>query len=103
MASIYVHLSGRDIDSKILQLHGLKQVEKGMMPQDLAPRIWPRCQTSNPCEAKFCYGCGSALTLQTILEVDRVGQKLSELLSKPEVIDKLAEILQTNGGRIYAR
>jgi len=65
MPSFYVHLSGRDVDNKMLELYGLKPKENGFKDQI---QICQRCQANNSPVSKFCNRCGSALDLKTALE-----------------------------------
>jgi len=62
MPSIYVHLSGRDVDDAILDVYGLKKIEEEK--PKLTPRICPRCGMSNVYDAKFCSRCGLALDIK---------------------------------------
>ncbi|MEM2151459.1 MAG: zinc ribbon domain-containing protein [Candidatus Bathyarchaeia archaeon] len=65
MPSIYVHLSGRDIDEDILGIYGLREVERE--EPALRPKICPRCGYSNPLEAKICNRCGLALSIEAVV------------------------------------
>ena len=60
MPATYVHLSGRDVDDKILQVEGVKQREK---PKDdeLKPVECPRCQYINSPVNRYCGRCGTIL------------------------------------------
>lgn len=59
MASVYVHLSGRDIDNAILQANGEKPLDT------LAPTLTkikcPRCKRDNGLTNNHCYICGAEL------------------------------------------
>jgi len=92
MPSIYVHLSGRDVDETILGLYGLKKPE--VEQPKLVPRVCPRCQTSNPFDAKFCARCGAVLDLRTAVQLEearREGDQIfDKLLEDPEVRALLA-------------
>jgi len=52
MASIYVHLSGRDVDNALLKVYGIKNTEEKEESQ-LSPKKCPRCQEVNPFSNKF--------------------------------------------------
>jgi hypothetical protein len=60
MASIYVHLSGRDVDNALLKVYGIKNAEEKEESQ-LNPKKCPRCQEINPFSNKFCTKCGQIL------------------------------------------
>jgi ribosomal protein L40E len=77
MPSIYVHLSGRDLDDAILGVYGLRKVED--KEPKLKPKICPRCNTSNSFDARFCMKCGLALDL-------RAAQEIEEARSKTDII-----------------
>jgi len=64
MACVYVHLSGRDIEAKILEINGLRSREQ---PTEslFRPKECPRCRQTNSPEAKYCNQCGA--TLGTLL------------------------------------
>lgn len=84
----YVHLSGADVDKRMLEINGLTKKEE---PKDnpLRPRKCPRCKKQNPATARFCIDCAAALDLQTALEVDAKREKMdsvmNELMEDPEV------------------
>jgi len=69
MASVYVHLSGRDIDNALLRVNGVKVETK---QEDSALRIVKcmRCETDNSPASRFCTKCGSPLDLKTALELE---------------------------------
>jgi len=71
MSNVYVHLSGSDIDKKILENAGILE-EDDQEPGDaiLKPQICPRCHEKNPATAKFCHKCSSALTIETAMAED---------------------------------
>jgi len=60
MAAVYVHLSSRDIDDKILTTDGVIQEEEPA-PDPMAPRICPRCDTQNSPDTLYCKRCSLIL------------------------------------------
>jgi integrase/recombinase XerD len=98
MPSFYVHLSGRDVDNKMLELYGLKQKDEGLAKEI---QVCQRCQSNNSPVSKFCNRCGSALNLRSALETDQrintAGQVMETLLKDPEVKSLLAEKIRTLG------
>ena len=98
MPSFYVHLSGRDVDNKMLELYGLKPKEKGLNEEI---QVCQRCQANNSPVSKFCNRCGSALDLKTALQTDRrigtAGEVIEQLLKDPEVSRLLAEKMRALG------
>ena len=93
MPRIYVHLSGRDVDNRLLELHGLKPRQNETLEETV--KACPRCQLKNPPAGKFCSRCGSALDLKAALEADsrieRAEELLETLLTNPEVKAFLVE------------
>jgi len=96
MPRIYVHLSGRDVDNKLLELHGLKTKEEKDLTQSV--KTCPRCEMKNSPASKFCNRCGSALDIKAAIEVDqrikRAEEVMEMLLSSSEVKTFLAEKLK---------
>jgi integrase/recombinase XerD len=58
MASVYVHLSGKDMDDAVLKMYGLKTEETHEM---LKPGKCPRCKKMNADTMKYCGDCGMPL------------------------------------------
>jgi integrase len=61
MAAVYVHLSSRDIDDKILKVEGVVQEEEPA-PDPMKSRECPRCRRQNAPDAILCDRCSMALT-----------------------------------------
>jgi site-specific recombinase XerD/ribosomal protein L40E len=74
MPSIYVHLSGRDVEDAILGVYGLKKVEE--KESKIKPRVCPRCNMLNEFDAKFCKKCGLALDVTAAEEMEKTRQKI---------------------------
>ena len=79
MASVYVHLSGRDVDSAILKLHDLKPTEE--RKDTFKAKSCHRCKQSNSPTSKFCQKCGAVLDLETVLSVESERKKSDELMN----------------------
>jgi len=71
MASIYVHLSGKDIDNAILKLNGIQIDETHA--DGLKVGRCPRCKEINPENFSYCGKCGMPLneTSSTKIESDK--------------------------------
>lgn len=100
--SIYVHLSGRDVDATLLEHYGVKG-EEPSEPQPLVPRACPRCRFSNPPSARFCTRCNAVLDIKVAIELDRsreiaddiVGRVVQEFIRRaPELVE---DILRQTG------
>ena len=81
MASIYVHLSGRDMDRALLGIYGIKLEEK-KEEEKLKPKICPRCKEKNAYNAVFCSRCGLALDIKTAMEKSELREEADKLLSE---------------------
>lgn len=78
MASIYVHLSGRDVDKALLKLHGIQTNDRSEEKDILAPKKCIRCNTSNPASNKFCSLCGLPLDQQAANGIIQESMKRKE-------------------------
>jgi len=93
MCDVYNHLSMRDVEDKLLRIHGVKPAEK---PEEspLAPRRCPRCNETNPATNRFGARCGAVLDLRTAVQLEearrKVDQVYDKLLEDPEVRALLA-------------
>jgi len=109
MASIYVHLSGRDVEKALLEkVAGVKiEEEEEKKPSKLEPKICPRCGWENVPEALYCSGCGLVLDekmafkirekeeekTETIEKLEKALKKLAK--EKPEVIKELLKAMES--------
>jgi integrase len=99
MPSVYVRLSGRDIDNRLLELHGLKPKQDDQLQQTV--KACPRCQLKNAPTSKFCNRCGAALDIRIALETDqrirRAESVMETLLTDSKVKAFLAEKIRELG------
>lgn len=66
---VYAHLSGGDIERKMLENTGFTDLDvKG--PTTLNPVMCPRCRSMNAFGAVYCAGCLVALNEQAVLKMD---------------------------------
>jgi integrase/recombinase XerD len=101
MPGRYVHLSGRDVDTALLRMHGIKNEEEKQTV--LTVKTCPRCSQKNDPLVRFCAKCGLALNVEAAIEVDESRKEadswLNLLLKDPEVRDvlltKLRQIMET--------
>ena len=84
MASVYVHLSMRDLDQVILELHGIS-IEKERKER-FERRICPRCDTQNSLTAKFCLKCGFVLEKETEQKLKEWEALKNQILSDSEFL-----------------
>lgn len=78
MASVYVHLSGRDVDEAVLRMHGLKKDNEGTKR---SVDLCLRCKTPLRKDAKFCDRCGLVLDLETAIKLDQKQKGANNLLN----------------------
>jgi len=94
MAATYVHLSGREVDSALLRLQGIK-VDENKDETQLKILLCPRCKNKNSPTSKFCNVCGYCLDTKTAVEMDQLREKadrlMSELVKNPKVLNALLE------------
>jgi len=94
--SIYVHLSGRDVDDALLGVYGLRKNAEEK-PQ-LSPKVCPRCEVANVYDAKFCSRCGLALDVKVAQELDAflAGMSREQVVAQNiELAAKVRELTET--------
>jgi site-specific recombinase XerD/ribosomal protein L40E len=98
MASVYVHLSGRDVDNALLKLNGLNVPEE-KKEIGFKPLICPRCKAKNSPDAKFCSYCGMCLDEKIAVQIDDLRNKadklLTELVKNPEILEALVKGIES--------
>jgi len=85
MASVYVHLSGRDVDKAILKLYGIEMDKNEKDNELLKPKKCLRCGEINPATNKVCQRCFFPLNEQA--------EKLLEKEARRQIIDEIMETL----------
>jgi integrase/ribosomal protein L40E len=80
MPATYVHLSGADVDNKMLEKRGLIRKET---PADktLEFKVCERCGEKNTPVAKFCNSCGLPIGNRELLEIERTKAKADRLMN----------------------
>ncbi|MDH2901078.1 MAG: site-specific integrase [archaeon] len=68
VASIYIHLSGRDQKPALLRLLGVPQEEQ-TKPVILMPKKCYLCKEPSPSDAKVCWKCNSPLDPETAMQL----------------------------------
>jgi integrase len=89
MAAVYVHLSSRDIDNKILTVDGIKQEEEPAR-DPMASVPCPRCKKANAPDAMFCDACSMTLNENAVSEEEEVRQ----FASSPAKLRRLADLME---------
>jgi len=110
MAAVYIHLSGQDIDDKLLEISGIKKAESkdnGI----LKPKDCPRCGKINPATFKVCQKCWMPLDLKTVMEIEEkrrlTDSVMDRLMERHNVRDfleqELVEIIKEEGGITFLK
>lgn len=81
MPAVYVHLSSRDIDDKVLAVEGVK-MEEEPAPDAMAVIRCPRCGKPNSPDAMFCGVCLVALQDMAIKEIGTMEAKRQAMIIK---------------------
>ena len=86
MIDIYSHLKETAAVEKILAIHGIGNGnEKGVETIEC-----PRCGTRNPGDARYCYRCGSPMTVESAIDRE------SEVEEAKLILDELIEMAREN-------
>ena len=91
MAETYVHLSGRDVDSAVLQANGYKPVE--VQASKLKVQICPRCHLANEPTAQYCSRCGSPLSIDIAMMEERTQKAAVQSAIDPQAIAEIVDAL----------
>ena len=67
MPSIYVHMSGRDLDADLLRMYGLEP-EKEDQKEELDTLQCPHCKTLNTIGARICINCRKPVAVEEVME-----------------------------------
>jgi len=101
MAATYVHLSGRDVDSAILRLHGIQDDEEKEKKDTMSPKVCPRCELSNPASNQLCSSCGLPLdekaateTLKAEMEHEKTSALVEQLLKDDQIRNMLLKKME---------
>ena len=90
MASVYVHLSGRDVDNALLRLHGLAK-EREDKDEVMTLRICPRRGEKNDPVSNFCKRCVSPLDSKAAIELEERVKRKDKVVAR--VIETLIKRL----------
>jgi integrase len=95
MPKVYVHLSGRDIDSALLRMHGIATQEHQNNLAKLTRTMCPRCKLSNGPTDKFCGKCGLPLSVEAAMEYEKERRNADDLMSRLLEDPAVRELLLT--------
>ncbi len=99
MYSYYVSLANEDVKEKMMQSYGISTKKEDEL-EKRKPKICARCEALNQPKVKFCYRCGMAIDLKTVLSLDEQRKASDELMNAlvkdPEVqrilVNKIREM-----------
>ena len=110
MASIYVHLSGKDVDDSLLRMHG--QLAPKKQEDKLTPIFCERCNRKNSHDAERCDKCGlpfdkeaavkDMISMQAQLEAMQAEQVASKK-NQVEMEKKLEKLEEQREKRVARR
>jgi integrase len=94
MASVYYHLSGRDVDEALLKVYGYKPKDGEV--KSIPLRICPNCGEINTVLTHFCKKCNAFLDLSLAWkEKDEAVAKVLEVLKQDEwFVKRVKEIIE---------
>lgn len=95
MANVYIHHSGKQVESSVAAALGIKKIEQPA-PSAAIPRTCVRCDTLNEAANSFCGKCGNALDIISAVEAGKDAEyvnRLRDVLLMPEVRELLAPLL----------
>jgi integrase len=78
MASVYYHLSGKDVDEALLKLHGIKT--ENLKEEKVGIRLCQKCGENNSILSHFCKKCNFPLDLKFMLELDDKEKSLDQFI-----------------------
>lgn len=90
MSSVYVHLSGKNIDGAILKMHGIEIKEE----EKIKVNRCPRCKEINPDLVLYCGKCGLPLKdeVKAQIEADKAEIDLAimeAIMINPEILEEI--------------
>jgi integrase len=94
MPAVYVHMSGGDVEKKLIRGAGLDDAPEEKIT-DLEAVQCPRCRAINAPGSMFCSRCFMALSSDAVRELE----KLRNLYTVPDLLMMAAEELRKKEGR----
>lgn len=93
MASVYVHLSGRDLDKELLKMYGIEDIEE--KKGELLSVQCPHCRTLNTSGAQICNNCRMPLTVDEVIrKEERIADLSTDLIELVAKNPEIAELLK---------
>ncbi|MBN1763384.1 MAG: tyrosine-type recombinase/integrase [Methanomicrobia archaeon] len=99
MPSIYVHMSGRDLDGDLLKMYGLED-KRDDEPIKLKMQECPHCRTVNTAGARICINCRKPLAVDEVLDLEARSKEflldmMDSLAKNPEKVAQFKAFFKT--------
>lgn len=96
MPSIYVHMSGRDLDNDLLKMYGLETDEQER--KELKMRQCPHCKAINTMGARICMNCRRPLAIEEVIAREEGAMEMFRdfmdlIADRPEIAEKFRKYL----------
>lgn len=96
----YVHMGAGQVENNFLQVHGIKPVEEAEPLSQFCI-----CGTTNTGTSRYCFKCGNALTVATVIEdghkknlaIDEALDLFTKIVSNPELKKQFEEYKRSGG------
>ena len=82
MPATYVHLSGADIDKKMLENRGLLNKGDEKSRNELAAIVCKNCHCQNSATARYCTQCGIAFYIKDAMETELKRKETLKLIDE---------------------
>jgi site-specific recombinase XerD len=89
MPEVYVHLSGADVEKKLLEKAGIIDDETGKPETTLEPVKCPRCGLMNSHYSQYCTQCSMALNEKAAMKVDESVDKAKVSPDYQDLLDHI--------------
>ncbi len=96
MASIYIHMSGKDTDEVILRANGI-EIKKEQRQRLLEPKKCMRCFVVNEATNKYCKVCGFSLDkeeAEIILKADVERKQADDIMNRLMKDNEILELIK---------
>lgn len=100
MPKVYVHLSGKDVDNKLLAIKGLLKEKDKQKEEALKPITCPFCKHNNSGTNTFCANCSRPLNNETKIDLLKAKEIIiSRAMDNQRAINKqlVREVLEEIG------
>jgi len=102
MPSVYVHLSGRDVDSALLRAHGIALNREEQVEVELKSTLCTRCKQRAGPEAHFCPSCGMVFDMKSAMKLEEERAKADRIMDMLMEDDEVKSLLARKVYELYA-